>query len=229
MSQSDVNHPSKHTSGNHKSIQQRFTVALVLFGTTITALSIVIALNAFKEQLTLNTHDHLKSVAEVQQQRVSNLLTRLDERTTQIASRTQLRLSLDQHNQQPSDRHTSKITRIIRDAQRPIPSILEISVIDVNGATIASTVAERVGQSAHMPHHAMINIDGSDDRHIHLHMHRPLILDGKTIGAVHIINRISELEEITSNYTGLGQSGETLIAERLENGDAPLVSQRLIE
>ncbi len=199
--------------------QARVTVALVLFGIVVAFVLITVSLERYKEQLKEDAYNHLSSMASVQQQRVSTFINNLHESAGLIVSRTQLRLSLDMHNRQPNTIHTDKIQKIIEDALRSQGPIKEISIADINGVIVASTLSEEIGKSINVEDHGL-GIERGRDQSLEIHTHKSLVLEEELIGSVRITIHATGLEEIVSNYVGLGDSGESILAEQLDNGDA---------
>lgn len=66
----------------------------------------------------------------------------------------------------------------------------------------------------------------SESKGILVAMTTPLQVDGKQIGGLEVVFDASDLQEVASNYTGLGETGEVIVVTRTR-GDKPLVLNRL--
>ncbi|MEG3617669.1 ATP-binding protein [Magnetovibrio sp. PR-2] len=189
-----------------------------------------VALHNFKKSIEAEVSDHLLSVANLQKQRIETFLKHSRERMELVASRTQLRLSLKKHLTNPQDEHIQKMRRILIDAKNSIPDFKSISITTMDNYVIVSTDLDKIGRREmkdDLHSDIGITLDNSEqNKHsnpaqmLNLHLHHPLVLDGETLGLVMVDATASELFRITGDYTGLGESGETILAERLPNGDA---------
>ncbi|GLQ31052.1 hypothetical protein GCM10007876_15310 [Litoribrevibacter albus] len=191
-----------------------------------------IALYNFKINLDENFYQRLSLAAQSQSQRVRAFISNNEERLKLVASRTQMRISLKKQLEEPNEKHVNKMIRILNDAKNSIPYFKTISITDLDNVILASTNASRIGlniindqlrsiPSAEQNHSLVqyrISIDINKD--LILHLHTDLILNGETLGRIHVKVDGNQLTEITQDYTGLGETGETLLAERLPNGDA---------
>jgi len=208
------------TTNKHIGIQKRTTKMLVLFGVVVATIITITALGSFKEQLKKDFHAHLLSVAEIQKLRVKTFVERSKERLALVASRTQLRISLQAYQQKHSQEHLNRMLKDVQDAQNSMPDFTEISVLNREGRVVVSTLPDRVGG---MKRHFELNhwnAEMDSGGKLSIHLHKPLLLDQEIIGSLHIMSNGVELSHIASSYAGLGESGESLFAEQLENGDA---------
>ncbi len=196
----------------------RVTVALILFGGVVLASFSWLALNHFKQQLRADAYNHLLSMASIQQQRVSDYLGSINASTRSVASRTQLRLSLRNYNQQLEPRHLEKIGRIIQDALLALPQAQQISIADPAGKIIAATREEQVGVRIEAA--TPLSLQRDSEHGLQVHVYSPLYLEQDQVGMLHMRYTAAGLVKIISSYSGLGRTGETLLARRLESGAA---------
>jgi len=133
------------TTNKHIGIQKRTTKMLVLFGVVVATIITITALGSFKEQLKKDFHAHLLSVAEIQKLRVKTFVERSKERLALVASRTQLRISLQAYQQKHSQEHLNRMLKDVQDAQNSMPDFTEISVLNREGRVVVSTLPDRVG------------------------------------------------------------------------------------
>ena len=98
-----------------------------------------------KNILTRNALHNLESISTAQLNYLENIDEQNLERLKLVSSRTQLRLSLKEYNQNSEKQYLIKIEKILKDARSSIPDFKEISVINLEGITIASTNEESIG------------------------------------------------------------------------------------
>jgi PAS domain S-box-containing protein len=181
-----------------------------------------------KKNLTQQIFNHLESVASIQHNRIKAINTQNIVRLKLVASRTQLRVSLRDYNIDFNADHLERITRIIEDARASLSDFKNICIVSLKGIVIASTDPSRVGR----------NISGNDffrqgktdysgdhffleeDQNLMTHLSGPLILYGQLLGVLVIESGVGNIISSVSDYTGLGKTGETILARRLGNGDA---------
>ncbi|MFD2205776.1 response regulator [Kiloniella antarctica] len=171
-------------------------------------------------QYRLQVEEKLAAVSQIAKKRVLDVLGRVHDNTALIASRTQMRASLDSWNKTPELKHKEKITKILRDAKGNMSRIQEIIVYDPDGKRVASTNND-LKQSTFIEvpkdEHS-IRLVNKDDVVV-ASMSR-LEYEGKVVGYICIEFTAAFLFDLIKDRTGLGETGEWLIAVRAENGDA---------
>lgn len=83
--------------------------------------------------------NQLNAISTIQKHRLELMHEKNLESLSLVASRTQLRLSLKNYQQDGQSQHITKMMRILQDAQRSIKSFKIISVSGLDGLVIAST------------------------------------------------------------------------------------------
>jgi PAS domain S-box-containing protein len=216
----DINQEKTPAANERMGVHKRTTLMLLLFGIVVSSVITLVALSSFKEQLKNDFHAHLLSVAEIQKLRVETFVERSKERMVLVSSSTQLRISLQSLQQKHSQAHQDKMIQIVHDAQNSIPDFYEISVVNIEGRVVASTLPDLIGKTRFHRELSHWGAEKDSEGKLSIHLHEPLLLDQRVVGSLHIMSHAAELSEISSSYAGLGESGESLLAEQLENGDA---------
>jgi len=200
-------------------LQTRLTLAILLIALLpLGVLSLVLYAN-YRDDLTAAVLDHLQSTASVQQARVSGILDRNAERLALVASRTQLRLSLQRYLQEPDPADQARMTRILRDAVRSIDGLVAITVYDIGGQPVATTAGEPPGRPPPDPALLARARGGAFVDHIvrseagqpHAHLAGPMFLDGAVLGVIVIEARLQTLVAALADSSGLGLTGETVL------------------
>ncbi len=174
-----------------------------------------------------NTLRQLDALAETKKEDLEKVILGWRDRVNLIASRTQLRLSLLAYEQAHSPEQRDRIRRIIADAKRSVQTVQLLVVYDASNHPVASTATEGVDEledldTSRLPrgeeHISFEDISfGAEDR-LRVSFVAPLLLEGERIGALHAVMSAGELLDLAENFTGLGESGETLIALEDEAG-----------
>jgi C4-dicarboxylate-specific signal transduction histidine kinase len=202
-------------------------IALIPLG----IISILSYVNA-KEALTHEVLSHLESVAEIQGNRVESIVEQNLERLNLVSSRTQLRLSLDSFIKNLNADDQDEINQILLDTRSSVSSFRDISVLTLDGKVIASTDADKIGDTR-LADEVFIrgqNENTADiffldeNKSLCVYLSGPLYLEDKLLGVVVIKSTGDSILAAVSDYTGLGTTGETQLAETDENGDAVFIT-----
>lgn len=174
---------------------------------------------SYRQDLTQSVDRQLRSVAAIQQSRLSAIMLQNQERLALVASRTQLRISLERflRTGDPSDQ--LRMTKILDDAVGSIADLEEITVYSPEGVAVATTDSARVGR----PHFDLSlfrqslagpqvdRIIRTDTGRTRILFTGPMTLDGVTIGSILIRSRVQNLQASLLDYSGLGRTGETIL------------------
>jgi diguanylate cyclase (GGDEF)-like protein len=180
-----------------------------------------------KSSLTHEIFSHLFSVASIQKHRLQSSHEQNLERLSLIASRTQMRLSLQRYLDNSVIEELQKIKKIIQDAKSSIHGIVSVSVLSVKGLVLISTDKNKIGtNSSHNDYFIKAlkinNADSlslSDSGSLKLITSGPLILNKTVIGVIVIESAADTLLSMTSDYSGLGRTGETMLVKTLADGN----------
>ncbi len=185
---------------------------------------------SFKHTLDNDFFYRLTLAAHSQSQRIRAFVDTNEERLKLVASRTQMRLSLKQYQETQAPRHLDKILRILKDAKESVPFFASLTITDLEHRVIASTNNDLKPLTAYRPDSIsaennaksfiQYQITQGPEQQLFLNLFTTLLLKEEAIGHIHAKVNAEQLTAITNDYTGLGSTGETLIAERLPNGDA---------
>ncbi|MBL4868310.1 MAG: PAS domain S-box protein [Pseudomonadales bacterium] len=181
-----------------------------------------------QEQATREVLNHLESVASIQRSRIQDLYQQNQERLRLVASRTQLRLSLDKFNKTSEPLHQDKMNRIIEDASNSIDDFKTIMIIALDGRVVAATDRDWIGQS--FLNNEVFESGKKENRadffkrdqmqELIVQLSGPLYLKEHLLGVLVIESAVTTMMSSISDYTGLGETGETTLASRTHEGDA---------
>lgn len=166
--------------------------------------------------------DHLRSVSAIQQHRIEDIVEQNLERIRLVSSRTQLRISLNNYLKSHNKNHLEKIRLILDDAISSVSSFDVISILDAQGNAITSSLSQRVGTSysssdffedAMKRNTAEYFFLDSDDQ-IKVYLAGPLTYDNRVIGMLLIESDVNNMISSLTDYSGLGETGETVLGKR---------------
>jgi PAS domain S-box-containing protein len=201
-------------------IRTKLVFALVGYALlSMTALGVFTAWTvegAFRDQ----TEEQLNGLAVFKQEAVEQVLAGWRDRVALVASRTQLRQSLAEYDRTRSRASQDRIRTILADAADASPVFAELLVHDREGTFVAAArgglEAPEVdeGLLVHEEEAIEIRYNGIAFREGALPLvgfSAPLELDGEIVGALHAVLNTAEIEALSDNYDGLGDSGETIV------------------
>lgn len=184
-----------------------------------------------KKNLTRQIFNHLESVASIQHNRIKAINHQNIALLKLVASRTQLRISLRDFNIDGDPFHREMMIRNIEDAKWALKGFKNICIISLDGIIIVSTDPAKIGkniaardffiqgQMEYSGDHFFLD----KDRNLMTHFSGPLILHDQLLGVLVIESGVENIISSVSDYTGLEKTGETILARRMENGDAQFI------
>jgi len=184
------------------------------------------------QEISESTCNHLSNVSTIQKSRIQLLLDNNKERLNFIESRTQIRLFLYDYIGNQSTETQELICAYLDDTKLLITNFKTISVLVLNGTIIASTEKSIIGDNyleenffnrgKTENNYDTLYIDEEDN--LCFHLCGPLSYNSTIIGVVLIDLYAIHLINLVTDYTGLRETGETLIAKRDESGDALFIA-----
>lgn len=143
-----------------------------------------------------------------------------------VKSRTQLRSNLKDYIESGNSQAKQAVVRIIEDAATAVDDVDQIRVMSLDGREVAAygrvshefthvtpEVPDEIVYNATFPNNA------GGARVVFSSL---LVLDGAAIGSIEIVFDAQGLRSVTDDYTGLGETGEVMVA-MLENDDTVLI------
>jgi len=213
-------------------INKRLTLVFLLIClvplTVVTVLIHTIATQALTQQ-TLN---HLESVASIQHARTHDIIDKYLERLLLITSNTQLRINTYNYIEEGNDADQDKMNKILLDTRDALTGLKTIDVLNLDGDVIASTDEVKIDTNhvndecfvRGLKEHSADMLFLDENRNLKVHFSGPMYQEGELIGVIVIDATTRSLMSMVEDYSGLGKTGETLLAERDENGDALFIT-----
>lgn len=169
--------------------------------------------------------NQLESLATIQVKRIEAVIDQNHERLALVASRTQLRISLQHYLSDADPESKKKIERILGDAKASIPDFKSIHVFSPDKELIASTTPahplpqknfyDTISERTETPG---VNFS-EDNNNLVIVMSTPLFIDANFIGILVLQLATEHITAAVQDYTGLGATGETALAQKNADGD----------
>jgi PAS domain S-box-containing protein len=197
----------------------------------------VMMFGSVERELRQQTMDRLEGLAQFKVDALEGIVSGWHDRVALVASRTQLRQSLAEHLRTGADAPVASMERILADAVGASPRFRALRVYDPEGGVVASAgvgsggAAPRV-EFADPEAELGVRYEGVSfvpDAPPVVVFTAPLTLDGALIGWLHAVLGVEEVLDLSSNYEGLGETGETMVVVRESNGARVLHPVRFVD
>ncbi|HVI69595.1 MAG TPA: ATP-binding protein [Magnetospirillaceae bacterium] len=204
------------------SIRTKLTLIMLAIGLIPTVLVSGLAFATISSELTNKTEDQLASVATSRQQKVTSLLQKRQEEATKLANQFDLQSALTRYIAH-EPRAAQDIYAILLSKKSANPEIQAVSLINLDGLVVAATVAGNDGKTLlaeeyFIPAGQESNIsvredqrDGIDKLTISLKIN----INKKESGYLILVFRMDDIVATIQDYTGLGTTGETVVAGKV--------------
>jgi len=215
-------------------ISNLIIVSFILVGLIGSFAGAIIYYRTSQDMMEEEVKDNLLAVAESRAEHVETYLEQNIERLKLVTSRTKLRNTLKNYNLNFNQTDIDTITRIINDAKEPIDEFERICVLNLEGVVIASTNNDFCGKDVSNKDFFIIGKEKEDiyfveeDNELKLFVSGPFILEGEIIGVGITVVGSNQLRNIVKDRTGLGETGEVLVAIQ-EQGEIAFLFERLFE
>ncbi len=206
----------------HMKIRTKIFATLFCSALSLLLVAGVIFFTSAKNSLQRQIYNQLQSIASLQHARLDSIIEQNLERLQLVTSRTQLRISLENDlKNEDNGQHRVKMERILDDAKASIKSFRDIHILSVAGNIVASTAQHGFADTipidtglldrARSQHSAdTLYLDENDNLRILLT--GPLSLNEELLGIIIIESEVENFISSISDYTGLGSTGEIIVA-----------------
>lgn len=218
-------------------MRTKFVFMLVVASLGSMAILGTVTFTEARSLLTESALNQLEGLAVTRAERVEALVSDWKDRVRLAASPAQLRSSLREYNEAPTEALRGSIRASLADALAAVESFESMGVHDLEGRLVAS--ADRGdGGMVDMAHEAPVTtpfgepvvvstrlIDGLPI----VEFTFGLILDDEAVGVLHVFMYGGELLDVTANRGDPGQTGETMIVASDESGEPIYLTPRRFE
>ena len=201
---------------------------MLLIGLLPTLIVSVVAYLTISNALVQKTANQLVSAATEQEQKVDGILQTRQEQTIDLTTEYNIQNALQQYVGSNGAAGGEALTNLLVSHKVVNPSIQAIYVVDLKGKTIATTVTGDEGKQFNASDYtipegqqtALSIREDSWDSVDKLYITSALNVDKKPTAYLRVIFYTDDIVAILQDYTGLGATGETVVAEQDSNGNA---------
>lgn len=211
------------------SIKTKLTAVLLLIGIVPLVVVYVVGTATLKRVLHQETFAQLEAVAAVQEERLAAKVEDTYQNLALITSRTALRRSLATWRENGDPAALARINLILEDIL-PYADIRALYIMGPDGEMITNQpgLMHQADQVRALPKltadapdpYLAIRRDETASDELWLYAAGPLLLDGQFLGALVLQKPPDELLDTVASYAGLGETGETIVAEARPDGSA---------
>ncbi len=207
------------------STRSKLIIIYILSVTIITFILIFVFQFFGKDIFRAQVQSQLSALAKSKSAQVFSIIEQDLERINLIASRTQMRHSLIEIENNPDDsgQNLIMLTNILEDASKSVSAIRSIDILNLDGMVVASSVNNNIGKNdsnnatffnaLENSYQGEFNEDDNGKRFYTLSMPllNPNSTDSEAIGVVRVEISLMRLMSVLEDYVGLGETGETLL------------------
>ncbi len=187
--------------------------------------------------LTDQAINQLQSVADLQKKRVESFneinLERLQQFTSRLLIKRILRKVI---NNQVEKADINKAQKIMSETIINAPIFQKVSLLSRDGKVIASSDETMISENLYQQEEVQICLKNEkkiidsffldSNNRLGIYLATPLKLDGELVGMALFELKTQKLLDLVQNYSGKGETGETLLAKRNSKGEAILITPR---
>jgi signal transduction histidine kinase len=176
-----------------------------------------------KKRLIVQIHQHLESLSETKAIRLKGIISLRYELVSLIANNYYLITNTEDYNKGHNQKALNNIIPLLVRHVKLTPAFSRIHILDTKGHIIASSDKEFIGEdfsdmeTFKTPAQGRKYFDGlhyDEDSSINIFLSAPLNYEDGLTGVLVIDADASDILSLTSDYTGLGETGETTIGKR---------------
>lgn len=202
-------------------------VGLGAFSLTLILWVVALTVGYLRERNVLEEEStsKIEAVAEVQKARLGAYVDGVEQSVALVASRTRLRNAFGQYQTSRDPELRAEMEQILSDAVAADDRVVLLEIRDLAGEVVASTESDFSLIDEHQEYLAtartgvvtgLIVKDGMG-RLAHVAA-GPIVLEGRLLGVAVVVETAAPLLDLVSDYTGLGDTGETVLGRGTSSG-----------
>lgn len=191
-----------------------------------------------REQITQNIFAKLDAISQIQDNRLQEIIQDKKDILRLFSSRLILRQELVSYDLGPSAETQAAMNATLLEAKNSVTRIISIFLVNPSGKIVASTYPTILGTDVSNEKFFKTGLQQEDistlkkdpvTKQILSYLAGPLTMNGKTIGVAVIVIDVKDLTSMVTDYTGLGATGETLLAKDDGNGNALIITPTRVD
>ena len=209
-------------------INVKLLIAFLFISLTPLIIIGVLSYSTTQEALTQQVLTNLENIASIQKSRIENILNQKLERLALVSSNTKLCESLSNYIRRKNTTDQEWMYKILRDTRDSVASFKNISILGRNGVVLISTDMDKFGISYRDEDFFIKGYRGNvadmffldESGRLMSYLTGPIYLNNILLGTVVIESYVDSITALVKDYSGLGETGETLFAKKDEDGNA---------
>ena len=186
------------------------------------------AYTTIKDELTREKVDELASIANKQEQKISGQLLVKQEEAVKVTDRFDLQTAMERYRLSNGKDGGEEMRSILLNRKVETPGIQALYVSDLGGTVVASTISNGAGKKlvpqeysieANQESAVTLKKDFNDGIN-KLYITVKVIINRKEAGFLTAVFRVDDIAAVVKDYTGLGSTGETVVAAEDNNHTA---------
>ncbi len=223
------------------SLQWKVTLALVLVALVPLTVAGLLAFASERSSLRDDALDNVDAVASIQEARVADLVARERDNVALITSRTQLRIALEEWLETRAEAPLEQMRAILDDALSSTSSVEGVAIVAPDGTRVISVGADLSGLlddpldgsaggalggagDGTGDEAELVAAVGDAPEGFGIVFAGSLRRGGRRLGTALVTTSAEPLVRLVGDHTGLGDTGETLIARSTPRGGAQFVA-----
>lgn len=211
----------------------RTKIILLLLALSIIPLVVSSYFNYRKTKSALigETLSHVESVSQTQKNRLDGKIAQNIERIKSITNKSELKECLELFQKTGRASYQKRMNEILADTRPPLTNFQQVDVVNLQGIIVASTEPSVIGQSYSQKKFFKTGLKDFNvnefflyDNRLFLWLAGPMIRNEKIVGVAVIAVNAENIITAINDYTGLGKTGETVLAMKDQNGDALFIT-----
>lgn len=201
---------------------------IFIYFLTITAIAVLVVsffhYRTAKEARLQEVYNHMESLSEAKKLRMKGIIRLRKEQIIMLQLREHMIENLESYQLSKSPEMLQELTDILNHINQQIPSFKEIYLLSMDGVVQVST--SETMQGADFSQHESFKhaLKGElclhdfffdTDNNLYINMGGLLKNGNRVIGAIVIKSKADDILTLINDYTGLGETGETVLAKKL--------------
>lgn len=179
------------------------------------------------------TQENIEYTASVQQRRVQKVVNGYQRLLSAYTTRLLLPEAVDHYNRTHDIDDIRALNNSLGSSVKFNDQFINISILNLDGEVISSSDPNLIGRDypdkasfdSYLHENTSINsLSLGKNGKLEIQLAGPILLGDKPVGVVSIVNSADELQKIASDYSRLGDTGETMIVRLRKNGDAEFIT-----
>jgi len=216
-------------------LSRRIVISFIILGICMALLGTFIFYDTSINSISKEVENHLQDTVQSRTNHIETYINQDTERIKLVTSRTQFRKDIESYLKSPTKELNVEIIKKLDDSKSSIEEIEEICFIGLNGKVVACSDGSFNGEDFGKEDF-FINGLKMEGAYFFKHSHgydflvsAPISNSGNLMGVIITLESLDELSNIVHGRTGLGNTGEVLIAFKDKDGNIVYPVPRLFE